>query len=140
MSGLKWNPLLNVPLELTEIIGGVSFIAKGVQELRESPWRHAKRTTFYYCYYYYYYYYYCYCSICYFSCNEHRLANTERMWFSQGSILLRDCTFHFSSFLPLSPSLSLPQRSILEPCGCMVWWIISLPFHVSEGEESSSIR
>lgn len=41
---------------------------------------------------------------------------------------------------PFNPSLHLPQRSILVPCRCMVWWVISLPFHVAEGEESSFIR
>lgn len=43
-------------------------------------------------------------------------------------------------FPPFNPSLHLPQRSVLEPCGCLVWWVILLPFHVAEGEESSSIR
>lgn len=45
-----------------------------------------------------------------------------------------------ASFPPFNPSLHLPQRSVLEPCGCLVWWVIFLPFHVAEGEESSSIR
>lgn len=43
-------------------------------------------------------------------------------------------------FPPFNPSLHLLQRFVLEPCRCMVWWVISLSFHVAEGEESSSIR